>query len=409
VKDFTKVAGQNEPSLPSSGRWKYTGAFLAAVVMFLANVPGQFEISHLDVEQGYPFEYFDSVNHGWPWIYSRKAQSLPYWSYDSSTETIGELTTSEVWNPFARGGYGSRRIEVRIRAAVLDAFVACLGVILGGVVFSWFGRRHVNWRQFSIRQLLASMAMAGSIFGYVAVHYRYFQVQERVLADLREFDSDSFFDGRRICAQIRPGGPTWLRRLGGDAFFQWFDEVVSLDVSPDALPLCTPLSSIRRLIILGTANGDEGKTLQAFPNLEVLDLSQMDARRVASDMTLLEKWVRGYNCRLWHDLSHVRTLRRLNWVKWHDAELLDEAAPAMPRFADLEVLDLSGTSLGGKFVQVMPELRSLRCLWTVDATAIDSLLEFPEFKDLYYPGSKISPHGSLDFDREDDGGLVVRW
>jgi hypothetical protein len=316
----------------------YVVLLLTTVVLFLLNVPGQYEPyvgAPLEEERLFGDQRIvrERLEHGWPFCYlirddryfvKRPDESEPrptaIWSF---TE---DFVSFDPW---------------RLTGDVLAAL--CAVGIVGLLAEYWRRQRHAIW-QMRVSDLLGITAIVAGAIWYVQRTQRDYEREQSAIQHLRLSVRDySQFRGDPVSSPVSVrshGGPTWLRSLMGERFPKMFDRLILLDDVTFAWSL-----------------RDEAERISAFKDLRALNV--MIAASPAPQLARVAI------------LKGLEAIRLTGVFDVSRNDLLDqELAAVLPPLAELPNLwfvDGAGGGFGDRTLKVLaalPQLRVLKLSWS---------------------------------------------
>ncbi|MEN6450292.1 MAG: hypothetical protein ABFC96_07360 [Thermoguttaceae bacterium] len=322
-------------------------ALVVAIGFFAVSLPGR-EVWTTDLfafgQYGPGFgDHVESL-HGWPWTFAVRpgppSASQQGWGFWFS-----------LWNPV------SGVTDFRLSPLLGDVLVGCLVVLLLGVCFNRWRRRHRRLLQFHLIDVCGLFILVAVALSYWATNAREFDRERRIVRQIVP----------PIDAEWTPGGVTWLRAIIGEPPFIAFDRVVRLDATENVISRLASLPSLRALRILGySPSQSQIDSLAGLPHLEALNLASLTWRPEykATELRLPPlPHLRGLN------LHHARFsgggLENLTGVEVLDltgTDIDDAAMPKFRRLRNLKVLCLAGTKITDAGLEHLKGLTQLRKL-----------------------------------------------
>jgi hypothetical protein len=355
-------APRNGGSKPRTWRRLHASTYivqlLAAAVLFIVNVPGQYTV-HID-----PFKcgrrdpmLDERIEHGWPWTYLVREER---YVRDSATGTIRR---ARIWS-FADAFVAFR--PWRLAANVFIGTTVLAGWLLACEY--WRRHRHRIW-QLRITDLFGLTAIVAATF------WSGLQTRRAFLRDMTAsrragvpFDEEgrpiymACTTGTGIPGFYRTrGGPSWLRELCGEAFPPWWDRTVYLGLDNPSFNLAEApfdLADLPELQLLslrlphpqGTA---KLAALERLRNLKVL--------RIRSDSPPGE-YAEESDQALALILRHARNASSLERLSLWYTPIGEQAARNLRALSQLRVLDFLGCHLNEEVLQSISRLPRLQYL-----------------------------------------------
>jgi hypothetical protein len=219
----------------------YVAMLLTGTVLFFLNVPGQYTV-HLSAGFGpqTAFSNLDQyIEHGWPAVYVSRFAT-------ERTSLYALPARPSVWR------ITDDVVEFNRSILALDAASALF--IVGLVAALWERRRRRRWRlwQLSIADLFASVAVVGSICGYLAWQHQEYEDEQKAVRSLvdgniveRQDAFGGFWMGDNCCVAWQNELPSWITEFVKSNWSHWFDRVVYAAISPKSLSenSCSPQGS----------------------------------------------------------------------------------------------------------------------------------------------------------------------
>ena len=283
---------------------------------------------------------------GWPWVFKRV-----YYNYVARKQI-----TAVSW------------FVLLADVAVMVAAVATAAVSLARRY-----RRRVHWFQFSLRGLLALIAVFAMAFAWLISHYRLYKVEEQLSHTKNDHDEGEYV------------GPEWLKRL-------WPSDV-------DDLSLFNHFTSLR---YIANATDDPSTveyvkqlqtTCRSMPYLIYLNVQPCPTELACGDPTAfcgIESFCTASNKNIDDILGQLSKWRRLHSVEITDdkglGSLSDRGMAQLSRCNGMECLLLlySGCKISDAGVAHLIGLRQLRWLDLRSApitdAAMESLMQMPSLE-----------------------------
>lgn len=355
----------------AAGRW--CACWLAAAVLFFANVPGQQRIEWEFLGDWRHHAYYD---HGWPLVYLAR---------DS-------WVAGATYRPPNCWALAQEVIAFSPAALLVDGATAAMIVILVGLVQS-----RLVWRRsarFSLRTLLVAMAALSLVMAWGARWRRdHLEMNELLVTGRARAWADAVFG--QAWGQL--DGPTWIVEAMLEERPAYLTELAENDLQFD-LPLSEEdVSAIRRAAVLR-------------PKSVILAL---DSWNVDNDWSALARDVGDvmhFNVRL-DEEEQPTDLRKLfaafPRVRWLCLEVyLDNSAGLatllpLPTLENLEVLELYGMAITDADLALIAKLPSLRTLVlyprevespeqaTITSTGLAALKSAPKLESLALLGHAV--------------------
>lgn len=331
---------EERPKPSASGRRLHRSTYVFLVFVFigvlLANIPGQYvlDLNFTDGQYGPDFEFYVHCEHGWPFTFLRREAVMlnvpPGWRFSPWRLTEGV----EQFNP---------------PSVIANLFVGAAVVLVGGLLFEIWRRRRRRLLQFGLRELLILVTVVSVGAAAFTAQRSQHRKEQAVLRAIDETPSQKHFDwGVSQIAdrtEWRERGPTWLRQLVGDPRVTVFDRVIRIYANGEELKHVVELSHLKVLCIPCPITKGQLRLLEHLPQLEALNMRfvyPVDADGVSGEGDF--------------SLPKLPNLRGLNL---YDASFGGDGLENIP---SIEVLDLSGTSVGDESVPVLVTLTKLRIL-----------------------------------------------
>ncbi|HJT35803.1 MAG TPA: hypothetical protein VJ783_27490 [Pirellulales bacterium] len=203
--------------------------------------------------------------------------------------------------------------------------------------------------QFSLRALFVLVTAVGVWLG---VQVNSARRQAAIVAAIEQVDGFVYYDWQfdqddQETDATHPPGPTWLRKLIGDDYFQTVIAVCIYDphLKEDLLPAVDELPALRTLVLHETQTGDAlMRRISKLIHLWCLDISQTKV----SDAGLVH-------------LSRLCTLKRLAVGTWDgDRSVGDLGLKRAASTLDLEVLVVLGQGFTDDSIPVFERFKNLR-------------------------------------------------
>lgn len=199
-------------------------------------------------------------------------------------------------------------------------------------------KRKRRWLQYSLRSLLALMAVAAVLLGWLRYHLNQIAKERAAVAAIRELGGGVIYeetggvrDANGDLIERRPAGPEWLRRLFGDDFFD------SIDVIGYEGPHCR-------------------EVLAQVENLRGLKFLSVTGRSVDDE-----------------SLAHITKFRELRTLYLNNASITDAGVERLQALSNLEDLQLKNTPITDQ--------------------AVEAILGLPKLKNVIVHGTHITAHG----------------
>jgi hypothetical protein len=297
--------------------------------------------------------------YGWPWVYAQR---------DAPPGLEGEHSTFSFW-------------PLGADLLALSSVVAALGFLL-----IRHRTRQGRWLRFSLRELLVTVAIAGSLCGWWMYHHR-LRLRDRQAAKIL---------GDLNCAEAYCG-PEWLARLLPEQMLENFTHVVCISTSfrnDSPLPFHEYPKHIRdclRLLPYATrleVSRDDGfewlfetpvvdEQFSAEPPVESINLSpfeQIEELRLpkftADDRTLalvarlprLRSLCAAGNYVTDRGIESLATCRTLEELSLETTNITDPGVAELPKLIRLRNLKLSSTELTDAAIDSLVKIKSLEGL-----------------------------------------------
>ncbi|MHC4400706.1 MAG: leucine-rich repeat domain-containing protein [Planctomycetota bacterium] len=338
-------------------RSTYVVLLLVAVVLALANVPGQFVVLPTILRQGKygpHFEMEGRLEHGWPATYL-----LRYPEYGPPSARTFSVTWSSIWSLTADV------LQFNLARLALDVGAALCIMAAAGALFEWWRRQRRRLFQVHIRDLLVLTALAAVVLAWVSMKAQAYRTEQKAVAEL-EWAPDEY--------QWQRGGPTWLRRLIGDSPFRIFDRLVDVSIGNEDPELVRRFRHLKRL---EDRPGDTLPYLRDLPRLEDLDLFMAD---VDDD-----------------DLRHLEHCTSLQELSLCATGVTDKGLSHLVGLTELRNLDLARNAIGNEGLRHLAGLTNLEMLilWETDVTdaGLGHLRGLENLRSLHLDGTNVTAAG----------------
>jgi hypothetical protein len=383
------------------------GAIIATVaVLFFANVPGQ-EVWHPNIhDDGKYGPHWEACTpyyeHGWPRTYLKRERFYQRltggrwqwfdrspWDFETSSEAVDQLAV--VFNGLC---------------AVIVAAIVIVGFQL------WFGRRGAVW-QFRLIDLFALVAVLCLGLAWYVWNRQEHEREIKLVRSLKPISEQvrglSIADedmARSWWYEMRPGGPTFLRRIVGDQPFQIFDRVVQCEFLSDAPQFAREFHHLR-VFSTHSITTDLGKHLSEMKDVEAIDFcfanleagNEDEASQLWDGFPSLPQ-LRCINLHHSGSDASTRWLARcpnLERITLTDGDISDIGAANIAKLKRLKILEISGKELtdeGCRLLSTLPELEEL-WLESQDAGdgAVNHLSQMRSMKKLTLYGLQITDEG----------------
>jgi hypothetical protein len=283
--------------------------------------------------------------------------------------------------------YGERQRWIGVYAAKGWIVLIGLAGVLSGLILLAIAMVIRRWLgkpiQFTLRTLLALMAVIGVGCGWLANEKRQADCQSEIVQAAERAGCGVFYDynldetgGVRFFTGAHPGETRLHAWLGKDFFH---DVIGARATTDEGLLLLRDLCSIRRLYADNSHVTDVGmKVVASFPDLEEIDLR--DASQVGDA-----------------GLKHVRNLTKLKGVLLRRTRVSDAGMHFLRDLKYLEVLDLGMTPVTGEGLKRLTPLTCMRQLsfWgnEIDDEALAAVQRMKGLEILDLGGAAVSDEG----------------
>ena len=238
--------------------------------------------------------------------------------------------------------------------------------------------------QFSLRAVLVLITIFAMWLGYVCKLARDQKTAVDRVYELRGwvYYEHEYHKGRHVKG-AKPPGPTWLRKIIGNEFFQDVTRVglSKTDVTDADLRLVGRLTSLHSLDLSETVISDAGL-------VHIADLREL------SELSLANTKVTGSG------LQYLQNLRNLNSLNLPYTRVDDDRLKhltVLPKLGDLSIGGTSVTSEGIKHLESLRALQSLSLQDTnVDDLAIPALTRMKGLTLLVLDSTQISGKGLFE-------------
>jgi Leucine-rich repeat (LRR) protein len=235
---------------------------------------------------------------------------------------------------------------------------------------------YVRYLRFRLSTFLIAIAL---IAAWPAFYYSPQKRAERATKSLRDSGLKVHFDYQRSSERgysykKEPPGPTYLRAVVGEGFFQnaeWIQVRGKRLTTSELLPLAE-LPGLRMLTLPKCEIGDEHlRTMRGLRQLKVLDLA--DNQITDAGLEHLAEMVDLNTIQLCNNpiqgpgLANLRKFSKLKMLVLMDTPLTDEGAAEIGKLESLEILNVSRTQItdaGLKHFEQLHHLQSLDILGT---------------------------------------------
>jgi hypothetical protein len=400
---------------PSHRRWYWPlhgatcGVIVATVaVLFFANVPGQ-EVWHPDIhDDGKYGPHWEGCTpyyeHGWPRIYLKRERFFQ--------QLIGGR-----WQWFDRSPWDFETSSEAVDQLAVAFNALCAVIVSALVVLSfqlWFGRRGAVW-QFRLIDLFALVAVLCLGLAWYVWNRQEHEREIKLVRSLKPISEQvrglSIADedmARSWWYEMRPGGPTFLRRIVGDQPFQIFDRVVQCEFLSDAPQFAREFHHLR-VFSTHSITTDLGKHLSEMKDVEAIDFcfanleagNEDEASQLWDGFPSLPQ-LRCINLHHSGSDASTRWLARcpnLERITLTDCEISDEGAWHLAELRRLKILDISGRGFTQEGFRLLSKLPDLEELWiqTDDAgdDAISHVKQMRQLKKLTLYRMPITDAGLL--------------
>jgi hypothetical protein len=402
---MTKAPNDVQPTRP----WRrlhgsaYVVLLLAAAVLFLLNVPGQYTV-HVDMSEREPFERlrhlgigFERIEHGWPWSWLVRDET-----HDHIDPATNERRFTKIWS------FSEDFHSFSGWALFGNILAACLVLAVVTVSFEYWRRQRYHIWQLRVTDLLALTAVVAAGVAY-GMHFK--REFDREVAACIKVGIPIDETGRRytvMCGTGIPlhersrGGPSWLRELWGEEFPPWFDRLVFVQTLENGEWLRDLRGlEVLHLSVLNLEETIDLDVLSELPRLRAVSIecafiqpAETDAEQERMGRAL-EAWIAALNAcpRLeWLGIeaycgdewmTALCLLPRLRGVILRHSLVTDEGLRHLVRLPRVEHLDLGRTMISDEGMQHVAKVKRLKSL-AIDATRItaDGLAQLAELTEL---------------------------
>lgn len=265
------------------------------------------------------------------------------------------------------------------------------------------------WIQFRIASLLGLLGIA-SVF--LAYYFSPAKRAERASAKLRDAGADVYYDFQRQASSddnpsystsVAPPGPSVVRKVVGEGFFQDAEKIILNDKSLSISDVRSlyDLPSVRRLSMNNCELGDEHvRALRGLPRLESfmaksnaitdVGVAYLSELRNLTYISLSRNSISGTGFK---DFSSPKLVE----LFLYDNPISDEGMSGIARLTSLKQLGLSRTAVTDKGISHLANLTSLEyiSLNKLDITdeALFTLQKLPALKRIELHGTKVTQDG----------------
>jgi len=210
--------------------------------------------------------------------------------------------------------------------------------------------------------------------------------RDRAIVESIKADGDSWF----VNARRRAWGPTWLRRLVGDASLANFDRVASIKLRATDIPAALGLDQVEEVSTDGALTNSQLQRLTEFPNLASLDIWASFVPPVKG------KAEAGPPHAVVEELLVIPRLENLRELTLFNVNFRGEGLEYLPQ---LEVLTWDTANVTDGVVDAIGQMRNLRHLSLsgvhVTSAGLAHLIQthliwFPDFRSFNLSGTSIS-------------------
>jgi hypothetical protein len=396
------------PTAHPPQRWHWPPRHLTLVVAaillalgFLANFPAiqtyYFEPAN---QGGYFFHFEPTLEHGWPWRYSRRGR----WNPPSKAPVRPERSRWTPWKDVEQFSTAALLLNVSLWSAAVLAVAAC--------VQFWQTHRPPGWRV-TLNEMLAATAAAGALCAVVAWH-RIDHLHEQKLRQAMQARGAGAGDAFGAHARV----PGWLPVIEHATYERAFERVVRMRSFGDSDLAC----QFPHLLVLAEQNPSREfpQHLASMPRLIGLECSHVqfpvfDATQRRTMLSSLPPLPRLLAIRLqktnvtdgdlqWlarcprlesvdlsdtntsdRGLLELRPLSRLRALRLSSPRITDHGCRTLAEMQSLELLSLASRNISDAGVRDLARLRGLREL---SITAAASPATFEELK-RHLPDCKV--------------------
>jgi hypothetical protein len=308
---------------------------LAAAVLFLLNVPGQY-VQYVDFDGGFSSRpsVEERIAHGWPALYLARDE----WP---AAGTVNVPEQSSVWSLF------ENVLQFKPLVLAADVAVTCVLLMVTGVAFEYWRRQRARVFQVRLTEMLVGTAAIAIVFAYLLSVVREFEHEQAIMRDLgyRPIEYDPAEYTPAWVSGWARRGPAWARPFLGQYDPKCFDRVVEVAVHEDGR-LLEHLPSLRHLRVVHVDGArpewkrDQIGVLAELHYLEALSLPYWPDRLKNNT----SNYAQG-DAEFARTLGPLAALARLRALNVEDSLFGNQCAAAISGLRQLRVLNLRGTQL----------------------------------------------------------------
>ncbi len=229
-----------------------------------------------------------------------------------------------------------------------------------------------RWFQFRLKWLMLLIAVVSAS---LAFYFSPTKRAERAVEALQGTGAEVLFDYQRLpdnstySHQVEPPGPSAIRQIAGEGFFQDAEWIVLHDtaLTADALLPLAQLSSLRRITLTNCVIGDQH--MVHFSKLRLIESLDLKSNQITDTgllqlrgMLRLETISISQNHIRGDGLQHLGGLKRLKQLFLHDNPVADDNLAHIGALTNLEMLGLAGTNVTDDGLKHLANLKKLRYL-----------------------------------------------
>lgn len=294
--------------------------------------------------------------------------------------------------------------SVEVLAIALDALTAILLILVGGVLFQAWRARGGSLRRFKLSTFLVFVALVAVAVQYVVRQRQAGQGDRAVVTAMSPGSPERLPD-----VAWHAWGPTWLRRLLGEAAFAGCDRAVGAYglESPD-IAAAVGLQKLKDVYISGDISNEDLQLLGELPDLDDLCLEGCGAIGPGVEAVTVEAeecWPRFSfppmaNLRHLHlsfsriRLAGLEKLKRLEVLELSGSKVRDDDMRGIGQLRTLRLLDLSETAVSSVGLAQLTGLHEVQELWLdgtrVDDAGIQHVANLKQLRTLVIEGQQIT-------------------
>jgi len=386
------------PGLPKLYRstWVFVG-FLA-VILGLLNVPGQLSVEFMLQGTDQPWGQSGPIactvmRHGWPLVAIERG---PFQGGVGRLNRYGcdSLGAPSPWR-LTDSVFAFRPVVLVLNVAIGVAVLS-----IGAALFQRWRARRSPLLKFYLSDLLAVVTLVAIGFGLLARARAGHQAEEAALTRMA-------FDDIRPSTAWQPAGPTWLRNLLGDAWFEPFDRVVLISLGSTELAHVAHFHELQAVrVSLYDAATAQLASLEQVPGLVFLDVQCSQGIAV---------FARGPIVREQLKLPRLDRLRgmvaegvsfsgdglencpALEFLNFKESEIAVAAMEPISKLPELDDLTLQETSFSNAALVNLEHTQSLRVVAffesPLDDVGLKQLERVPKLRAVILFRTKATPRG----------------